>query len=95
MDMKHYEELYGNRRVNIRLSTLAYIKDLMEKKQFDEAFLLIETACAADERRQLREVREEVWQRLQKARAAGDKQQIKEMQKLLSQVEEAKKGFRV
>ena len=95
MDMKYYEDLYGNRRVNIRLATLAYIKDLMEKKQFDEAFLLIETACAADERRQLREVREEVWQRLQKARAAGDKQQIKEMQKLLRQVEEAKKGFRV
>ena len=95
MDMKYYEGLYSNRRVNIRLATLAYIKDLMEKKQFDEAYSLIETACAADERRQLREVREEIWQRLQKARASGDKQQIKEMQKLLRQVEEAKKQFKV
>ena len=93
--MKYYESMYGDRRVSIRLAALVYIKDLMEQKQFDEAYRLIATACAADERRQLREVREEIWQRLKKARAAGDDAKIRELQQLLRQVEEAKKQFKV
>lgn len=95
MDLSYYENLCGNRRVNIRLATLMYIKELMEARQFDRAYQLIDTACAADERRQLREVREEIWQRLKSARASGNVEEEKQYRQLLAQVEEAKKKFRV
>lgn len=95
MKHKDYEELYGNRRVHIRLSTLMFLKDLIEQKHFDEAFDLVETACAADERKQLREAREEIWRRLQIARDSGNLEEEKQYRLLLEQVEQAKKEFRV
>lgn len=95
MKLKDYEDLYGNRRVHIRLSTLMFLKDLMEQKRFDEAFDLVETACAADERQKLREAREEIWRRLKSARDSGNFEEEKQYRLLLKQVEEAKKGFRV
>lgn len=95
MNLKDYEDLYGSRRVHIRLSTLMFIKDLMAQKRFDEALDLVETACAADERRKLREAREEIWRRLQIARDSGDFEEEKQYRLLLEQVEQVKKEFRV
>lgn len=95
MTLDYYESLCGKQRVSVRLAVLLHLKDLLENGSAEEALKIITTACAVDERKQLREVREEVWHRLTKARISGDIAEIKACHELLKQVDEAKKTLAV
>lgn len=95
MNLDYYKEICGDRRVNIKLSTLFYLKELLDKNDIAAARELVDTACAADERRQLRIARENIWSKLNAARASGDERAIAEYSALLDKVAQAQKLFSV
>lgn len=95
MNFDYYKNLCGNRRVSIKLSTLFYLKDLLDKNDIAAARELVDTACAADERHQLRIARENIWRKLNAARASGDERAIAEYCVLLEEITQAQKLFSV
>lgn len=85
----------GNKKLHVRLSTVLYLRDLMDAGQHEDARAVVELILDFEERERLRALRNEVYHRKEHARTVGDMDSYRRYDGLLQDCTQAAKDISV
>lgn len=94
-EREYYEKLCGTARVQVKLATAFFLRDLVEAGLKDEALALIDQICNVDERKHVRAIRQDVYARLRHAQQMDDSAEIARWTRMLNDCTDAAKCISV